>query len=111
MTDDTRSAKAPVPHPGKELAKILASLNLSASALAMELRVPANRITLVLAGMRSISPDTAIRLAHYLGGKPEDWLDLQRDFDLDQVERESGDMIRSRITPISGESHKLRITK
>lgn len=87
------------PHPGKVLAKILDELRLSASAFAMELRVPTNRISMVLAGMRSISPDTALRLGHYLNGAPEYWMDLQRDYDLAQTNAKVGDKIVNEIKP------------
>lgn len=43
---------------------------MSANARAIELRVPANRITEILNGKRDISPDTALRLGHYFGTCP-----------------------------------------
>lgn len=89
------------PHPGKILGEELARLGLSASAFALHLQVPTNRITMVLSGQRSISPDTALRLAWYLGGDPKIWMDLQRDYDLALADRRAGDKIRRVVVPLS----------
>ena len=57
-----------VNHPGEVLAEeFLKPLNLSAHALALALRVPANRITGIIKGQRAVSADTALRLARYFG--------------------------------------------
>jgi len=50
-------------HPGEHLAEELEALNLSAAELARQLKVPTNRITAILNGQRSITGDTALRLA------------------------------------------------
>ena len=54
-------------HPGEVLQEELAARGLTANALALKLRVPANRLTEILNGKRGISPDTALRLSRYLG--------------------------------------------
>jgi len=54
-------ARTPI-HPGEILAEELAALNVSAAELARHLNVPANRITGILNGARSVSADTALRL-------------------------------------------------
>ena len=54
----------PVTPPAEEFLK---PFNLTASALALALRVPANRITTIVNGERAISADTALRLARYFG--------------------------------------------
>ena len=60
--------------------------------LAEELHLPANQITLIVEGHRSIMAETAIRLARYFGSSPELWLGMQKDYDLrvarDQLEAE-----------------------
>ena len=53
----------PAIHPGEHLAEELKALNMSAAALARHLKVPTNRITEILNGERSITGDTALRLA------------------------------------------------
>ena len=65
-------------HPGEILKEdVLASMSLSANALARELRVPVTRISEILHGRRAITADTALRLARYLGTSAQFWLNLQ----------------------------------
>src|SRR5829696_8129647 len=62
-------------HPGRALADELKARDLSAHALALKLRVPANRITEIIQGKRGISAETALRLGRYFGtGAPSGWL-------------------------------------
>src|SRR2546428_5286837 len=82
-------------HPGEHLAEELEALNLSAAELARQLKVPTNRITAILNGQRSITGDTALRLAHFFGTTPEFWLNLQSLYDLRIAEQKSGKSIRS----------------
>jgi addiction module HigA family antidote len=53
-------------HPGEHLAE-LEALDMSAAELARKLDVPTNRVTQILRGTRSITGDTALRLAHFFG--------------------------------------------
>ena len=57
-------------------------LDLSRNALARELRVPPQRISEIVQGRRSISADTALRLAQFFGTTPQFWLNLQTRYDL-----------------------------
>ena len=47
------------------------------------LAIQARRINEIVLGKRSVSVDTALRLARYFGTSPQLWLGLQMDFDLD----------------------------
>lgn len=58
------------------------SRSTSASALAREIGVPANRITAILHGRRAITADTALRLAARFGTTAEFWMNLQVAHDL-----------------------------
>jgi addiction module HigA family antidote len=49
------------------------------------------RITDILNGRRSITPDTAVRLSRYFGSRAQFWLDLQSQYDIFLVERERGE--------------------
>jgi len=75
-------------HPGEVLKEELAEINMSANAFAQALHVPANRITAILNGARSITADTALRMSFFFGTTPEFWLNLQTAYDL-KVARES----------------------
>jgi addiction module HigA family antidote len=82
-------------HPGEHLAEELETLNISAAELARQLKVPTNRITSILNGQRSITGDTALRLAHFFGTTPEFWLNLQSLYELRVAEQKSGKSIRN----------------
>lgn len=96
---DSRERLPPV-HPGDVLRHdFLEPLNLSAHALALALRVPANRITAILAGSRAVTADTALRLARHFGNSADFWLNLQKRYDLESAERSDGDRIRAEVVP------------
>lgn len=81
-------------HPGKVLAEELAAAGVSPTELARQIAVPPNRISQIIHGKRAISGDTALRLAHWFGTKPERWLNLQTTFEVRCAERASGPSIR-----------------
>lgn len=69
-------------HSGEHLREELATLGMSAAELSRQIGVPTNRVTGILNGQRSISGDTALRLAHFFGTSPEFWLNLQNLYEL-----------------------------
>ena len=77
-------------HPGEILREEMEELGLSANALAKALNVPANRITAILNEQRSITGDTALRLAKYFDTTPEFWMNLQTAYDVKKAMLESG---------------------
>lgn len=87
-----KKARPPL-HPGVVLADELAELRLSAAELARALDVPANRITDILRGRRSITGDTALRLGHWFGMSPQFWLNLQCAHDLRLAAEQAGEAI------------------
>jgi len=79
----TESKLHPV-HPGEVLLEeFLKPMNLSQNRLALDIGVPARRINEIVLGKRSVTVDTALRLARYFGTSPQFWLGLQMDYDLD----------------------------
>ena len=82
-------------HPGEHLAEELDALDMSAAALARQLKVPTNRITEIINGQRAITGDTALRLAHFFGTSAEFWLNLQSLYDLRLAERMAGKSINA----------------
>jgi addiction module HigA family antidote len=82
-------------HPGEHLAEELTELGMSAAELARKLDVPTNRITGILNGQRTITGDTALRLAHFFGTSAEFWLNLQSLYDLRVAEKKLGKSIKS----------------
>jgi addiction module HigA family antidote len=82
MTNRPINQMRPV-HPGEILREdFLAPLNMSVNALALALNVPASRIHEIVKERRSITADTAERLARYFGGDAASWLNLQAIYDL-----------------------------
>jgi antitoxin HigA-1 len=77
-------------HPGEHLKDELDELGMSASELARQLRVPANRVTEIIAGDRAISAETAVLLGHWFGTSPTFWLNLQVMYDLRIAEKALG---------------------
>ena len=77
-------------HPGEHLAEELEALGMSASELARKLDVPVNRVTGILNGQRSITGDTALRLAHFFGTSAEFWLNFQSLYELRIAEKKVG---------------------
>ena len=73
---------APV-HPGEILKETLDDVSLSMNQLAQQIHVPSNRISAIVAGRRSITGETALRLARYFGTTPAYWMNLQTRFDLE----------------------------
>jgi antitoxin HigA-1 len=74
--------EVPPVHPGRTLAAELAARGLTASALALKLRVPANRLSEIVRGHRAISPETALRLERCFGTSAQFWMNLQANYDL-----------------------------
>ncbi len=63
--------------------EFLNPLRISQYQLAKEISVPPRRINEIIHGTRSITADTALRLARYLGTSAAFWLDLQTHYDLE----------------------------
>lgn len=75
-------------HPGEILLEeFLQPLELSQYRLAKDLSVPPRRINEIVLGKRSITADTALRLARYFGTSDQFWLNLQTRHDL-EIERD-----------------------
>ncbi|MHB8512058.1 MAG: HigA family addiction module antitoxin [Actinomycetota bacterium] len=93
---------APV-HPGEVLLEeFLEPLGVSQYRLAKDINVPPRRINEIVHGDRSVSADTALRLARYFGTSERFWLNLQTQYDLDIERDRIGAQIHKQITPLAG---------
>jgi addiction module HigA family antidote len=72
----------PAIYPGEILAEELEDIAVTPTELARQLRVPANCITQIVQGKRSITGDTALRLGHWFGTSAQFWLSLQSAYDI-----------------------------
>jgi addiction module HigA family antidote len=87
-------------HPGEVLSEeFLIPLGMSVNALAIGLRVPATRIGAIIKGERSVTADTALRLARYFRTSPEFWMNLQATHDLTKARLERGSAIERDVQP------------
>jgi antitoxin HigA-1 len=82
-------------HPGEHLAEELEALDMSAGELARKLGAPTNRVTQILNGTRSITGDTALRLAHFFGTSPQFWLNLQNLYDLRIAQKKAAKSLKA----------------
>ena len=86
--------------PGEMLREeFLAPLGLSANALALALRVPANRVTAILKDQRAVTTDTALRLGRYFGTSARFWLNLQQAYDLSRARQDIAAQIDREVAP------------
>jgi len=90
----------PPVHPGEILLEdLMKPLGISRNRLSRDLRVPVTRISEIVAGRRSVTADTALRLGRYFGTTPEFWMNLQARYDLDVVQRTSSKQIARDVQP------------
>jgi addiction module HigA family antidote len=90
-------------HPGEVLhQEYLVPLDMTASALAKALSVPAPRINEIVRERRAITADTALRLARYFGGDARSWLNLQAAYDLRVAEIQYAKRIERETAPATG---------
>lgn len=90
----------PPVHPGEILREdLMVPHGLSLNALARELKVPVTRMSEIVNGRRSITADTALRLARFFGMTPQFWMNLQAAYDLDVASRASARRIARDIQP------------
>lgn len=82
-------------HPGEILKDELAEIGVTPTELARQIDVPANRISQIINAKRSITGDTALRLAHWFNTDPQFWMNLQAQFDLVAADKEAGTAIRN----------------
>ena len=78
-------------HPGEILfEEFLKPMCISQNKIAREIGVPPRRINEIVHGKRSITADTAIRLAKYFGVSEQFWMGLQADYDLEEARKDLG---------------------
>lgn len=85
-------------HPGKILLEeFMIPYKISQNKLGTDLNVSPRRINEIVNGKRSITADTALRLAHYFQMSPQFWLGLQTDYDLASKEDSDGKEIKTEV--------------
>ncbi len=91
----------PPTHPGEMLIEeFLKPLKINQSNFAIRLGVSYPRLNEIVNGRRSVTPDTALRLARIFGMSAEFWLGLQQDWDLWQAKNSSKAAAIEKIEPL-----------
>jgi antitoxin HigA-1 len=89
-------------HPGEVLLEeFIKPMNLSQNRLAINIGVDTRRINEIVLGKRSITADTALRLARFFGNSPQFWMGLQAQYDLDVAEDTLGSRLEREVRPLS----------
>ena len=90
--------KLPPIHPGEILLEeFLGPLGISQYRLAKEITVPPRRINEIIHGNRSITADTALRLARYFSTSERFWLNLQTRYDLEVEKDRLGERLEREV--------------
>lgn len=93
--------RLPLIHPGRILQEeFLEELGISQYRLAVDTRMPRTRISQIIKGERSITAETALRLARYFDTTPEFWVNLQTTYDLRVAGRRSQKAVNSEVEPL-----------
>jgi addiction module HigA family antidote len=91
MPAKSKASRLPNVHPGEVLREdFLKPLGLSQYRLAKALAIPESRISEIIHGTRSVTADTALRLARYFNTSHEVWLNLQSSYDVEEAQRVKG---------------------
>jgi antitoxin HigA-1 len=87
-------------HPGEILHKeFLEPMGITQYRVSKSINVPPRRINEIVHGKRSISADTALRLARYFGTSERFWMNLQSRYDLEVQKDRLGDRLDTEIQP------------
>jgi antitoxin HigA-1 len=74
-------------HPGEVIRDELEEINLTQSALANHIGVLPKTINEICRGKRGISAEMAVKLSKALGGSPQFWLNLQNNWEISRLDK------------------------
>jgi antitoxin HigA-1 len=83
------------PHPGEVLVKeFLEPMGITQYRLSKEIGLDQSRIGQIASGRRSMSPDTALRLAKFFGTSDAFWITLQAHYDAAKARGELAEVLK-----------------
>lgn len=92
--------KLPNIHPGEVLLEeFLKPMGISQNQIARDIGVPPRRINEIVLGKRSITADTALRLARYFGVSEGFWMGLQDEYELEEARTRLGNRLEHDVHP------------
>jgi addiction module HigA family antidote len=104
ITTDTMSTSKYLPmiHPGEILLEeFIRPMGLTLASVSRATGIPASRLTEITKGRRSLTAETALRLARYFGTSAAFWIGLQAEHDLEVAERAVGTKIGREVVPLA----------
>ena len=103
--------KVPLATPGEILLEeFLKPMSVSQYALAQAISVPRRRINEIVLGKRSITADTALRLAAFFGTDAQSWMNLQTHYDIERA-RESVEKFLKTVVPVTFEPNNRDVAQ
>lgn len=100
LREVTTGRRIPPAHPGEiPRADFLEPMAISVYALSNAIKVSRSRVNDIVRGRRSITANTALRLARYFGTSPEFWINLQAHYDLEVAKDSSRRRIEKEVEP------------
>lgn len=73
-------------HPGEILSEeFLKPMHISAYRFSKETHLSQTRISEIIRGKRSVTPESALKFARFFGNSPQFWLGLQNDYDIEEA--------------------------
>ena len=95
------TAKLKAAHPGEILLEeFIKPLGITQYKLSKDIHVPQTRISKIVKGERSITPETALRLGQYFNMTAQFWMNLQANYDLKVEKQRVGKRIEKEINPL-----------
>jgi addiction module HigA family antidote len=92
----------PLIHPGEILLEeFVKPMGLTLAEISRAAGIPASRLTEITKCRRSITAETALRLAKFFGTSAGFWIGLQAEHDLEAAEREIGARIRREVVSLA----------
>lgn len=97
-----KSKLLPLIHPGEILIEeFISPMDLSLASVARSTQLPASRLTEITKGRRSITAETALRLAKFFGTTAQFWVGLQAEHDLEKAQREIGKEVDKQVIALT----------
>ncbi len=92
----------PVIHPGEILLEeFIRPMGLTLASVSRSTGIPASRLTEITKSRRSLTAETALRLATFFGTSAAFWVGLQAEHDLEVAERAHGARIKRQVTSLA----------
>jgi len=96
------SERLPNIHPGEVLLEeFLKPMGISQYRLAKDTGISPMRISEIVRGKRSITADTALRLARYFGTSVKFWMGLQDDYEIEQARQKLAGRLEREVHPLA----------